>query len=198
MFYILFTFPTCWSLKLKRKSLLNRKVLQPDTHDRESCPASYRELSLAAELVAILSFCTESGHSEWSRMMGEGVLCSAQCAVTLECEVYQRSFSQFTTLFTCLCWLLYNAFLRLDFRQSCWNISPLVFTIRNLLSLQEAYLQIWNQSKKGLLTVVRMRQHLSVLLELYSVKYPLEYTGQISLPSEYCIFPHTSDSLLNC
>lgn len=102
------------------------------------------------------------------------------------------------TLFTCLCWLLHNAFLRLDFRQSCWNISPLVFTIRNLLSLQEAYLLIWNQSKKGLLTVVRMRQHLSVLLELYSVKYPLEYTGQISLPSEYCIFPHTSDSLLNC
>lgn len=37
---------------------------QSDTHDKESCSASYKELGLSAELAAILSFCTESGHSE--------------------------------------------------------------------------------------------------------------------------------------
>lgn len=48
----------------EKKTLLNSKVLHPDPHDRESCSASYREFSLAAELVAILSFCTECGCSE--------------------------------------------------------------------------------------------------------------------------------------
>ena len=55
-----------------KKTLLNSKVLQLDPHDRESCSASYREFSLAAELAAILSFCTECGRSEKGRMMGEG------------------------------------------------------------------------------------------------------------------------------
>lgn len=80
MLCILFTLPTCWSLKLKKNSLLNRKVLQPDTHDRESCSASYRELSLAAELVAILSFCTESGAVNEAVGWGRGIVLCAVCS----------------------------------------------------------------------------------------------------------------------
>lgn len=96
----------------------------------------------AAELTAILGFCTESRRSEWGRRMGEGDI--VLCAVCNNIGMWAVS----VIVLAIILFLL--TFYMMLFSNLCWNTFPLVFTIRILLSLQEEYLLIWKQRRNGL------------------------------------------------
>lgn len=98
---------------------------------------------------------------------GREILCSAQYAVTLECEAFQCSYNLQCS------WLVCADFCIKLFSGQFLNSKAEISTQNSLLL--KGFLFVGNRTKYTLPTVSYMCQHLGVLIVFYIVKYTQAY-----------------------